>query len=370
MIDTPLASRLERPVLYFPELGALYGPCGALLIQQIDYWCRHNVGNVKSYHKGKHWCFRTYKQWADDLGCFSESTVKRTLYSLAKAGVVETDRFNPKKYDKTNWYRVNKKVLYAALSATGQNEQSEEVESLVKLTSTTGQPDTIHQVTLTQPIQEIKEEITEEILASLKTPEESGMKKVTSSKAILEMYSSKPKVQTTADSVQSMELMWKQVVPEAHPTVKFIPSFTMAQKGQLGKMRKVWVDATDQTLRTVLEKWVAFTEFVTAQTGLKSTPDVPHVGFLLKYVGEARSFVLSVQLIAPGKKEPSLPKVLKSQTTVPDPVQGVVKIGGVTIVKKAKPAPEIPKETAVTTSTGNGEDEASLEEILQWKKPK
>jgi len=108
------------------------------------------------FHGGFYWMFATYKEWSEKypfLG--SEKSVQRRLTELVEAGVLAQGRFNRKKYDKTNWYRLNDKSPYFSANsdkkrldkkdkATGQNNQSDwskKEKRLVNLSKATGQFD-------------------------------------------------------------------------------------------------------------------------------------------------------------------------------------------------------------------------------------
>jgi hypothetical protein len=85
--------------------------------------------------------------------------------------------------------------------------------------------------------------------------------------------------------------IWRDIVLKHNPTVKFIPEFTLKEKGQLNAtMRKFGDKDGLDILKTVLRDWVAFTAFVEANTEAFKTPLVPVVGFLLKHAAQAMNF--------------------------------------------------------------------------------
>lgn len=327
---------LSNPLLYYPQLAGVYGIVGALLIQQVRYWCEINKAKNKNLREDTYWCFLTHKQWSDALQGVSDRSVRRVFDELEKTGVIITARFNKKAYDKTKWYRVDEAILINHLreKPTGQI-----CKPTVQICKTQRPNMYVHVAKLAAPIQETIKETTEE--TSLATQKTTGIKKVRTigtAKSILEQYKSKPVEELTANTLRSMTTIWRELLLKHTESVKFVPSFTLAQKGQLQKIRRIWVGETDTTLKYLLTNWVAFTKFVVAQNGLKTAPDAPHVGFMLKYAGEARSFVLNaVQLTAPKKAKPVMKKPAPVSTTGMD-------------------VPEVV--------------EASLEDIMKWKKVK
>lgn len=138
----------EPPVMYLPSLAYKLGQNEAILLQQLHYWL------LSSAHRfeGRRWVYNTAGAWMKQLGWRSEKTVRRTILSLEKSGYIErTDRFNQRKYDKTNWFTINYEKI-AELEeeiqseATRQNDQS--------VAKATGQNVHMHVDKMTRPIPE------------------------------------------------------------------------------------------------------------------------------------------------------------------------------------------------------------------------
>ncbi len=90
-----------------------------------------------------------------------------------------------------------------------------------------------------------------------------------------------------------LELRWKEVVSDTYE-VPCIPSFTGKQKGQLKQfVNKVGVQQAEHVLVKTVKQWSLFTDYVRTAKGIKVTPELPDLGFLLLYAGESANFVLT-----------------------------------------------------------------------------
>lgn len=119
----------EQPLMVLPSLAQAIGLNEAIVLQQIHYWIAGNQERKSEQHfrDGKWWTYNTAEEWAKQFPWWSVSTVKRTLLSLRRQGLIEVDSLCSDQCDRTNWYTVD----YARLEALGQ-------------------PDTAHRVKLTR----------------------------------------------------------------------------------------------------------------------------------------------------------------------------------------------------------------------------
>ncbi len=335
-MDKGLKQIFGSPVAYYPVLGERFGMCGALLIQQILYWCDHNASKKKNVQEGQHWSYNTYQGWAEAIGT-NVSAVRRTLADLIKQGIVLVGNFSKGNYNRTNWYRVDTGRLRVLLKSTEQTPSIEQ-NTPPHLSST---------------ITETTTETTTDILATQKptcqsndyNPDETlEIETMAMTKEILAQYANKPKLETKPNTPKSLEMLWKTLVPKYNKKVPFIPAFTMAQKGQLSHMIKQWGDKSDETLTHIIKNWTSFAVFVTTNSGVKLTPENPTIGFVLKYVGDARNFVINdVQLTAKKiTKNPSITKEKQNYEAVAEVPEHVVEAG----------------------------QETSLDDVLKWKPTK
>lgn len=335
---------MDDCIPYSPTLGAIFGCCGALLIQQVHYWCKLNERDGKNFRDGYYWTYNTYKQWEDSFKDWEERTIRRNISELLMAKVLILGRYNKVKYDKTNWYRVDYFVL---------SEVTEKYR-LDKMTSPSGQNDQSDTVKMSVPIPKSTEENTTKITLASQEPDpqtttegEVMLPKIkpvpkgpTSSSAILAKACGN-KVPSLSDTKSSgMYKIWAKTAPEFNSSVTFVKPFTQKQYGQMNQLVSAWgTDTAGNVLHYVLSNWVRFGKFVKTQVGLKMYPESPSTDFLAKYSGEAMNFFMT-------KAEAKDSAI--NCTDLPVTVATVTKVGKITI-KKA-PYVEEPVQTLVELS--------------------
>lgn len=128
-----------------PELAAHVGKCGAIVLQQIEYWTTFNLHIREDGHS---WVYKTYDDLAADTGgMYSASSIKQALPTLKRTGVLVVGKgMNKFGYDKTNWYRIDKKSLELLLETAPPKKQ--------KLPNPSGKNCPIKQAEFTLPIPE------------------------------------------------------------------------------------------------------------------------------------------------------------------------------------------------------------------------
>lgn len=294
---------IHGSIAFSPALCKTFGVCAGLLVQQIHYWCMdraHLIG-------GHFWVYNTTKEWADQLGVFDERTIKNNLKTLREQGVVVVGNYNKHKYDKTLWYRLDYEALATRMrqcplkwsqfhdplgncftthgDATAQPIPKTTAETTTEISLATAAPS--QGDTPTTDTLELGEEdmakgpsMTTELLAKLK--EQNGTK-----------------VPGKDNCAASLEAVFKRVAPK-HNEMSCIPSFTMKDKGQLGRLSKKWGPISDRVMETICSDWIAFAKEVTTQLGLSKYPLIPHLPFIVKYADNALAYhhATSVQVIA------------------------------------------------------------------------
>ena len=74
----------------------------AVVLNQIHYWLEINKKADKNFRDGRYWIFNTYQSWKEtDFDFWSVDTIRRTITSLEKKGIVITANYNKMKIDKT-----------------------------------------------------------------------------------------------------------------------------------------------------------------------------------------------------------------------------------------------------------------------------
>jgi hypothetical protein len=94
-----------RPLVVNPGLASKIGLNEAIVLQQIKYWTIETDAGIE--HKGLRWVYNTHEQWAKQFPFWSVDTVKRTMSSLVKQGLVFVEKLNKAKHDHTNYYAIN-----------------------------------------------------------------------------------------------------------------------------------------------------------------------------------------------------------------------------------------------------------------------
>lgn len=111
----------ENPVLLLiPSLALKIGLHEAVILQQIHY----RLQSSKNFIEGKKWIYNTYKEWQSQVPFWSESTIKRTIYSLEEKGLLISANWNQLKMDKTKWYTIDYSVLEELDVDFNQSESS------------------------------------------------------------------------------------------------------------------------------------------------------------------------------------------------------------------------------------------------------
>lgn len=352
------------------NLAVRFGMCEAFLIQQLHFLlCTHS-----KITDGVPWHYKSYREWADELMVYGVSTIRTALKHLEDEDVIRVGNFNQKAYDQTKWYTLN----YALVGSLEDERLSNFDSPPIKIQQ--GAPVNFQQ---TYTRDEVNKEIDKEKLPlptpSAKAGKKTGfkiilgkqtettvdidMKTPSSANAILQgLKVANGTAPSSANTSKSLQAMWRRLVPKHHPTVGMLPELTVMQRGQLAHIAKRLGVEADRTVQHVLPNWIGFCKFVEAQAGLKKTPDVPQIGFLLKYVTEAVNYVKEdLQLTAPKKliKAPSKPLMTQTLPT-PSPK----------MAEAPKPPLNGPKQVPAEQPTSPQDDEmADADFMLNWKPP-
>lgn len=95
----------EYPILVLPSLAKAIGLNEAIVLQQVHYWLENpKAGVVVDGHK---WVHNTYQEWQENFPFWSIDTVRRTIGSLERMGLLISAQTAPNPFDKTKSYRVD-----------------------------------------------------------------------------------------------------------------------------------------------------------------------------------------------------------------------------------------------------------------------
>lgn len=108
----------EPSLQVLPTLACRIGVNEAMVLQQLHYWllviakATDDEYRKRHFFKGKYWRYGTYQAWKEqDFPFWSETTIKRTIHSLEKQGLLESGNFNEESFDKTKWYTINYEAI-------------------------------------------------------------------------------------------------------------------------------------------------------------------------------------------------------------------------------------------------------------------
>lgn len=368
---------LEDSIPFSPTLASVYGVCGALIMQQVHYWCQINKKNGVPPVAGHTWMFKPVSEWEMQLQCFSKSTVKRSFASLLNSRALVSGRFNKNKYDKTAWYRIDYTEVQSRLLGvfTEKTKSVKLAPSMVSNWSYRWCHDgPIDGVNLALTIQDNNEDNNEDKkpenhqpLSSKFQPEavtvipKNSIRKGPTDSGAAAKALLVPPSERTASLLFALYKVWASEIPVHYPDVKFIPPFNTTQSSQ---MKQIWVlwsgkgknpEEAVTVLRTVISSWGRFVSYVKENAGIYSTPAVPSLAFLTKHKILAMNFFLS----ANRPKDSSVGKNAVVCTSPP---------GKITIVKIGKPNDQKPVP-AVSPEVDEDDQPLTLDFLLGFQVP-
>ena len=103
------------------DIAKEFGTDAAIILSNIQFWCRKNKANNKNFHEGEYWTYNSKDAFTELFPYLTIRQVETILTNLKKNGLIKTANFNPKKYDKTLWYTVDEKVYKSYLTPITQN---------------------------------------------------------------------------------------------------------------------------------------------------------------------------------------------------------------------------------------------------------
>lgn len=327
-------------IAFSPELGKVFGVCGALLIQQIYYWKTAE----KHYHDGFFWVYNTATEWVEQLKVFEERTIRSNIKKLRELGVLVVGNYNKRKYDQTLWYRIDYEKLFSLVPAEKANLQFLQAHPANFACS--------HPAKIAGPIPEKNQKITTENNTAATQPKptefpeleattggeemlpKNGLKKgPTNVQATLEKLAV-PATEKKQSKIMELYKLWAVTVPQHHEEVKFVGKFTRKQEAQLMMLAKAWPQCA-QVLEHTLIRWVKFGKMVVGQTEAKTYPSIPSVDFLVKHKDIAMNFYLAAHKV-PEEKTLIKPGAINC-TEEPKAVPAVQKVAGVKTLKFGGP---------------------------------
>lgn len=293
----------EPPLQVLPTLAARIGLNEAIVLQQLHYWLLKNKDNPANRKRGMVWCWNSYEQWQEAFPFWSARTVRRTFKALEAAGLIKRNSFNRLSIDRTSWYTID----YAEVAKLAGSE-------VANLATPCGHLGHTHVASLAASVPETTAETTPETNpafppqpASPPELQKTGREKTKPKnekpknenlkpdqmnlaetlKANREKKGLQPK--SAATKTSALVMVWKEEMGMKEGTT--CGPLTQKQAGQLGQLlRQAGADA-DAIVRWVIPHWTTFALQASIESGEKTRPAAPHVGYLLAHWKTARGML-------------------------------------------------------------------------------
>lgn len=97
---TKLLVQGDYPLIASPTLAQAYGVASAIFLQKLHYCLQSNDAQLFQQQK---FFYHSYEQWAETLGTYSPSTIKRIVSKLKKVGILVVKKLSQNKWIQTNF---------------------------------------------------------------------------------------------------------------------------------------------------------------------------------------------------------------------------------------------------------------------------
>lgn len=105
-----MEGRSVSAVHYFQVSVAVeVGIPAAIMLEQIEFWCKKNKANGVHLHDGLYWTYNTVKAFHEIYPYMSERTIRSALKKLEDDELIKTGNFNDDPYVRTKWYALTAK---------------------------------------------------------------------------------------------------------------------------------------------------------------------------------------------------------------------------------------------------------------------
>ncbi|QIO08657.1 hypothetical protein [Acinetobacter lanii] len=122
---TKLLVQGDYPLIASPTLAQAYGVASAIFLQKLHYCLQSQEAQVIQQQK---YFYHSYEQWAETLGTYSPSTIKRIVSKLKKVGILVVKKLSQNKWIQTNFYSINYRKLSALLKGSTESVEIESSE--------------------------------------------------------------------------------------------------------------------------------------------------------------------------------------------------------------------------------------------------
>jgi hypothetical protein len=113
LLSTPHASAMRRrpnllvdepPLQVLPTLAASLGLAEAIVLQQLHYWLQKPGVHRR---EGRPWVYNSYEEWRQQFPFWSVTTIKRIFSHLERQGIVMSQQYEKKAWERRKWYSLN-----------------------------------------------------------------------------------------------------------------------------------------------------------------------------------------------------------------------------------------------------------------------
>jgi len=111
---------LQNNIKFEGVLALKIGLKEAIFLNLLNYW----LNRSKNCKDDKKWVFNTISQWCEQLPLFSERTLQRLIKKLRNSGIVEVQRHDRNRFNRTNWYTINYEKLELLYKDDGKLDNS------------------------------------------------------------------------------------------------------------------------------------------------------------------------------------------------------------------------------------------------------
>jgi len=98
---------LQNNIKIQSSLALKIGLNESIFLNLLNYW----LSRSKNLKDDKTWVFNTLSKWCEQLPMFSERTLQRLIKKLQNIGIIEVQKHDRNRFNRTNWYTINYEKL-------------------------------------------------------------------------------------------------------------------------------------------------------------------------------------------------------------------------------------------------------------------
>lgn len=132
-------------VFFNSDVAEKVGVPGAIILNNLQYWIKHNRENEQNCYDGEYWTYNSLKAFCEQLPFYSKNTIYRTLNKLESDGYIKTGNYSRDHWNRTKWYALTDSG-YALMNDALPQSQKCTLHQSQKCTFTQSQKSTIEQI--------------------------------------------------------------------------------------------------------------------------------------------------------------------------------------------------------------------------------